>query len=217
MRSVREWPLQQPMYRPMNRRSQSNILRRAAALPKVTGIGWRKALARCLMTIVAGVSSLMLAAQALKAQPAAASLQCFEVPTSLLFALRQYQRLVNDNVDARDVRSEIAALMGQMIRAQSPAESRHNIVPRGLPHDSPLWSAGATCTTRPADERIHCSLVYYDKLWLGAAAPGEPRQMVRIDGWLVQFDFSPMLGGQSLSLGSIVRLGASQLLIECAP
>lgn len=89
------------------------------------GLRCRNALTRCFAIIVATMASLLFAVQALQAQGAGASLQCFEVPPSLLRALRQYQGLVGGNLDVRDARSEIAQLM---IRPQSPSENRHNVV-----------------------------------------------------------------------------------------
>ncbi len=175
----------------------------------------RKALMSGVLILVVAISSSIPAASAPKAQPATSSYECLEVPTTLLVKLRRYQQLVSEQLDARGTLSEIELLMAQMIRPQSVAESPHNAMPRALPHDSPLFSAGATCARAPDDERDKCELVYYDKILLGLEKGR--RSWVRNGGWLIPFTFSPVLGGQSLSLGSIVSLGASQLLLECSP
>ena len=161
------------------------------------------------------IAALMIPAQMSQAQTSASQLLCFNLPPPLLLALRQYQQLRDDNLDVEPARSTIQTELSRMIRAQSPSESKYNAVPTGLPPDSELWRAGATCQTRIGSGRAQCALIYYDKLWLTRGFPKLPDQMVRIAGWLIPFDFSPREGGASLVLGTITSLGSSQVVIEC--
>jgi hypothetical protein len=161
------------------------------------------------------IAALMIPAQMSSAQSSASKLLCFDLPPPLLAALRQYQKLRDENLDVEAARSTIRSELSRMIRVQLPSESKHNAEPTGLPPDSELWRAGATCQSSLGSDRAQCALVYYDKLWLTQGLPGTPDQMVRIAGWLVPFDFSPREGGASLALGTIVSLGSSHLVIEC--